>query len=214
MRRIWLLSAVSLLFGTIAGKAAPEGTVPSNQKQAADQALADTCAKVVCRKQTRSLSLRASGGNVVRLHTELYPYLDTRGEAIIFPGETITLALPKDGNGPPNLLKVVDPDGPVDIGATSDSDSTLSFEFHQEEGKPDMLLTITSTVAAMLKYDATMLVVTPGGVRRAHTSTCPILAARETAKTTFGTESWPQPIPMLVISGIHAIPQGGPMNCT
>jgi hypothetical protein len=191
------------------------GVAPANSQQAADQALADTCAKTICRKTSRTLTLRADGGNIARFDTALLPYLDDKGDVILYPGETITLAISKNGNGiaPPTLLKVTDPDGAVNLGILPASDSTLSFELRQNDENPGMRLIVTNVAPVQVKYDAVMFVPTQKGIQPMRTSSCPVLPPQLSAKSFSVFESWPQPITMLVISNIRAMAPGSGVAC-
>ena len=213
MRLYGLFPAFCLVFAGSIAMAAPEGDASQNQQQQQAQALADTCAKVACRKQSRSITLRASGSNVARFPTQLFPYLDTKGQLIIYPGETITLALPQDGKGAPALAKVADENGEVEIRPLAGGEASLSFSFKQMDGKPDMLLTVTNSVAATFKYDTVMLAATPNGMRPSPTSTCPLLPPQGSAPSFSGLEHWPYPIALLLISNIRPLAAGDDKSC-
>ena len=213
MRLYRLFAALCLLFSGVGAEAAPEGKAPQNPNQVAAQALADVCAKVACRKSARTFSLRTREGGEGKFNTAPFPYLDPDGNVIIFPGETITVVLPKDGNGKPRLLKVAEPSGVTEYGMQASTEASLEFRFAQMDGKPDMQLTATNTVPVMLKYDAIMAAVTAKGIQQAPTSICPLFPPMAGTPGFSGYESWPFPIVNLVIGHIRMLPKGAPRDC-
>src|ERR1700761_491654 len=100
MRTLWL---GALFLAVIPAFGQPSG-------DAGAQTLKQVCAQVPCRS-ANTLTLRARDGRMGQVDIDPYPYLDPDGDVVIYAGETITLALAKDGSGPPRLLKVVDPRG-------------------------------------------------------------------------------------------------------
>ena len=187
------------------------------QQPASDpaKALAAMCAKVPCRKGGRSVLLRMPDNRGFQTKTQPFPYLDDRGTVILYPGESITIGFNKDGDalGRPVLVKVTDPDGPVDFGTPGTAAATVSFTLKQDDGKPSMMLTADNGVSATLKYDLQMFVPAADGVRSGHSSTCPLMAPQGSVASFGGFESWPHPILMLVISNIRMLPAGSGMAC-
>jgi len=185
------------------------------QPQTPAQALAAVCAKVPCRKGGRSVVLRTPDNRGFEGKTQPYPYLDDHGTVILFAGETITIGFNKtaDGLGAPVLLKVSDPDGPVDIGAAGTAAASLSFTLKQDDGKPSMMLTAANGVPTTLKYSLQMFVPTADGVRSGHSSTCPLMAPPAGVASFGGFESWPHPILMVAVSDIRILPTGSPQVC-
>lgn len=202
----WLVLALSLIAAEFAW------AQPSDRAQV----LAAMCAKVPCRKGGRPLLLRMSDDRGFETKTQAFPYLDDKGTVIVYPGETITIGYDKNGDTPSNpiLLKVTDPDGPVDLGASVKAAATLSFTLKQDDAKPGMMLTVANGVAATLKYDAVMLVpMATGKVEPVPTSTCPLMSPQGSSSTFSGFESWPHPLVMMVITNIHTLPKDAPMVC-
>ena len=196
--------------------AAPEAEAKPDADEARIQSLERICAKVACRKSVRTLSLRAAGGKEVEASTERYPYLDDHGSIVIYPGETISVALPgqDEGLGQPTLVAVTDPDGPVALSSAAAGPANLSFQLEEfGKDKPGMLLRIDNQINSALKYDLTMFVAAGDGFRAMHTSACTLLPPQSGLKSFGGFESWPHPIVMLVISNIHGLPKGTPQSC-
>ena len=207
--RILLCFCVCLLAASAPGFAAP-----ASEDAAAAQALKEICAKTPCRKTARTLSLRMPDKKILRSKARAYPYLDPDGTLILLPGDTITLGIPKDGNGPAHLLKVVEPGSTRDFGKASESEAPLSFQFKQLEGEPDMVLMVTSAAQAVLKYDAVMLVPGPQGIiQQAQTPTCPVRPQQGSGPVFPATQDWPHPIATLVITNIHALAADAPQGC-
>ena len=191
---------------------APPG-LPSDRAAAAeaqakaDQELAALCAKVVCRKVPRRVTLRMLDKTSLETETRQVPYFDDKGSLAIFSGETISLSYASDDTRleHPALSSVVDPAGGVEL--PSAAGVTISFKFEQMEGRPDMMLTLSNTTKARVKYDTVMFVpgsAANGGARVSHTSACPLLPPPGGVASFFGTEHWPHPIIMLLITGIRA----------
>lgn len=164
--------------------------------------LAAACARSVCRTEVRQLNLNAENGRF-ELMTDLFPYADN-GMVSIFPGEAIVVEFADNRSlNNPRFLKVVDQ---VDIAGTPDpmaaagTRPTMSFEFKQEPGKPNMTLQIKSTVDVFVKFDAFMWLPTPDGIRTGPTSSCPVIANGG------NFETWPHPIAMLVLSNFRIQP--------
>lgn len=150
-------------------------------------------------------------GKVFETATEGYPYLDSEGTVLIYPGEKIAITLEKKGSGlDAQLASVTGLDGPLDLPANPAP--TLRFEFEQDP-KLGMMLTATNATNLGIKYDAQMFVPTPNGVKLAHTSICPLMPPQGISPTFSGFENWPHPIVLMVISNIRVQPDDAPRTC-
>ena len=111
------------------------------------------------------------------------------------------------------MSSVIDPAGPVDL--PPPTGVTLSFKLEQREGLPDMMLAITNTTKARIKFDTLMFVPdsATGGVHVAPTSACPLLPPQGNLTSFGGFEHWPHPIAMLVISNIRAVEASSSFVC-
>jgi hypothetical protein len=156
----------------------------------------------------RQLVLSAENGRF-ELMTDRFPYTDN-GVVTIFPGEALIVEFADNSSvDKPRFVRLVDR---VDItGQPTEADSearpTMAFEFRQEPDMPTMTLEIKSTVDAMVKFDATMWVPTPDGIRVGHTSSCPVFA------NAGGIETWPHPIAMLILTNFRVQPLSGNVAC-
>jgi hypothetical protein len=195
---------IFLTLASVSAMAAPEDNAAQNRRQAAAQALADVCAKVACRKSTRTITLRTKDGRE-ELDTAPIPYLDPEGNLLIYPGETITIAFSKDGSGKARLLKVSDPSGQTDFGSLAAPEASVEFRFQQLDGKPDMVLNVQNATSAMIKYDAVQFVVGAQGFQPSPTSSCPVFPPGRGQTTFGGIEHWPYPIADLLIQNIRPL---------
>ena len=198
MRAIWLCGALLLA-------AAPAFGQPSAQM------LKQMCTQVPCRKVTTLTLLAAAGQG--QIETDPYPYLDPNGNVIIYPGETITLAMAQNGSGKPRLLSVSDAAGAHQFAQAAARDKTLVFQFKQVGGKPDMVLTIVNTTTAAIKYDAVMSSVTDNGVKQAPTVTCPVNPPGKGQQSFRGIENWPFAIVSLLIYDIRPLGKSASPAC-
>lgn len=219
MRKCLSLIAVFIgLAGPVQAVETPAG--PQSDRAAAaeaqakaDQELAAHCQKVVCRKVSRLVTLQMRDKTSFETNTRLVPYFDDNGALAIFPGETISLSYASDDTKleHPVLSSVVDPAGPVDL--PSSSGLTISFKFEQKTDGPDMMLVVTNSTKAKVKYDAVMFVPDASGVHAARTSACPLMPPQGGQPSFSGFEHWPHPIVMLLISNIRALEPSGSFNC-
>ena len=143
------------------------------------------------------------------------PYVDEHSSVSIYAGEAIELSLDRNDVTRPKFLRTiehVDTQGlkgyqknapPVDPSAPA----LLSLEFRQSADKPSMSLVLRNETGVPLKYDVTMFVPTPDGMKSAHTSTCPILPG------SMGDESWPHPIAMLLLTNFRRADMDGAFTC-
>jgi hypothetical protein len=221
MRKAMLWMAVVLGLGPSAALAAePPGAADhaaaaeAQAKAAAD--LAALCARVTCRKIPRQVSLRMRDNSSFQIGTRMLPYFDDKGTLIIFPGESITLSYADDDAKleHPVLSSVIDPAGPVELPPPA-SKANITFELKQMDGKPDMMLSVTNTTRATVKFDTVMFVPDPasGNARGSRTTACPVLPPPGSAPSFSDFENWPQPIVMLLIGNIRAQDPSAPRTC-
>lgn len=83
------------------------------------------------------------------------------------------------------------------------------------DGKPDMMLTVTNTTRATVKFDTVMFVPDPasGNARGSRTTACPVLPPPGSTPSFSDFESWPQPVVMLLIGNIRALDPAAPHVC-
>ena len=62
-----------------------------------------------------------------------------------------------------------------------------------------MMLQLRNDLGYHVKYDATMLAPDKDGLQEVDTSSCPVIPHGA------GTESWPHPIAMIVLSGFRVV---------
>lgn len=130
---------------------------------------------------------------------------------IIYPGETITIAMPLDGNtvGTPHATSVVDRDGETVWNLPEHANGaveTMRFEFQNSE--LGYTLTMTNGADATIKYDAFMQIVEGEELKFGPTSSCPVNAHISVF------EFWPHPIVMLLLSGFRVLPENDSMVCS
>ena len=185
-------------------------------EEAAAKELAAVCAKVTCRKTSRILTLRMPSNSSFQISTRPLPYLDDKGTLIMFAGESITLSYAADDQKleHPILSAVHDPLGSVEL-PPPPSGAAVTFDLSQMDGRAGMMLTVTNTTKVIVKYDAVMFVADPasGGARGRRTTACPVLPPQGNASSFAGFESWPQPIVMMLITNIRALPADASQVC-
>jgi len=215
-----LISATFLAGLCLAGPAFaavdPTGQMPDPAAMAHAQALKDACSKFDCRQCVRTLYLRMPDGKRLEASTDRYPYVDDKGTIIIYPDETIAVVSTGQGEklGPPALVSVIGPDGPVALRAAPKQPANLTFAFKEfEAGKSGMLLDVTNQIDAALEYDATMVVWAGSGFRFVHTSVCRLMPPQLGQANFHWFENWPHPVVMLIISNIHGLPKNSPQRC-
>ncbi len=202
MRAIWLCGMLLLAATPAFGQPASDPDARIKQMRA----------QVPCRNVTK-IPLRGPDGRVGEVETGPYPYLDPSGNLIIYPGETITLALAKDGTGMPRLLKFADAKGAQQFAQPSANDATLEFQFSQMDGKTDMMLMVSNATSAVIKYDAVMSAVSDRGIDRVGTSTCPVNPPSSGQAAFFNTESWQHPIMRMIIRNIRPLAASASRAC-
>jgi hypothetical protein len=176
------------------------------------QDLAQACARSVCRTEAKRIRLRDTDGGEYEYPTELFPYADG-GSVSLFAGEAIELDFAADGSTvkDPRFVRVIDRVDTANIrgygGPTMNTAQpadpkkrqTMSLEFKQEEGKPDMTLVLRSDLGFTVKFDALIWIPTGNGVRVTRTSMCPLFAGIG------GFEVWPQPIIMIALVNFRVL---------
>jgi hypothetical protein len=179
---------------------------------AAAQQADPRCQTLACRKAGDSIVRLREGGSIT-LPRPPAPYFSGSVLSLI-PGETIVLGFTRTSEGglsAPMLLQVTDASGAVDIGpdlfnqAAAAAETTLSFSLAQQDGKPDMMLTVVNKTHMMIKYDAFMYVPSTANVSGAGTSSCPLMPALSSGQGFVNFESWPHPIALLLIGRIRAL---------
>jgi len=93
-------------------------------------------------------------GSSFQISTRPLPYLDDRGNLVLFAGESVTLTYAAEDQKleHPLLTAIGDPAGAVELPPPT-AKAALTFDFQQMDGKPDMMLTVTNTSGATVKYD-------------------------------------------------------------
>ena len=157
--------------------------------------LAEICTMVTCRMEPHELRLRAEGGSLVTT-TDLLPYVHD-GTVVLYPGESVTVDFAADGSmiDMPRFARLASAGDAV--GMPSDARASVTLNFSQTDGKPDMLLVLKSSLGFAVKYDAYMYVPTPNGVESGYTSSCPLNAGLS------ATEHWPHAIMMIVLTNFR-----------
>jgi hypothetical protein len=180
--------------------------------------LAEACGRSVCRTELKPIRLRDLDCGEFEYPTEPFPYADS-GNVSLFAGEAILLDFAADGSTvkDPHFVRVIENvdtanvrgyGGPIAAAKADPNERhTMSFEFRQEEGKPDMTLLVRSDLNFTVKFDALIWLPTRNGVQVTRTSMCPVFAG------TVGHEIWPQPIIMIAITNFRVIEAGDTVAC-
>jgi hypothetical protein len=220
MRKCLVLAAFLAI--PAASSAAQDLRTPPADRAAAEasfgQALASECAKVSCRKGVRNVDLRMPDGSSFQIATRPLPYIDEQGTLVLFAGEQVALAYGEDDVKleHPVLASVTDPLGPVELPAPA-SKRLISFTFLQANGKVDMMLGVTNSTKANLKYDATGF--QPDVVNhnarggRISTGSVPPPPDDGSDKSNVALQTWPEPMVMVMINNIRALAPGALRSC-
>ena len=181
--------------------------------------LAEACGRSVCRTELKPIRLRDLEGGEFEYPTEPFPYADG-GNVSLFAGEAILLDFAADGSTvkDPHFVRLIDKVDTAGVrgygAATANAGKaapnerhTMSLEFRQESGKPDMTLLLRSDLNFTVKFDALIWLPTRNGVQVTRTSMCPVLAG------TAGFEFWPQPIIMIALTNFRVIEAGDTVAC-
>lgn len=208
----WPAMVLSLV---LAGACVGEPAVPNGAERPVPKTLS-ACPKQPCRKGGRTILLGLPGNQGVETKTHPYPYLDGQDSLILYPGEMVTIGFNREGGtwGHPMLVRVTDPDGPVNLGTPAPAAATLSFALEQDQGKPNMMLIAANGIPAMVKYDVATYVPTDDGVQVDHVATCPLAARPGSSGASSGFETWPHLVVMVVITNIRMMPPGFPAQCS
>ena len=218
LQRLHLPRALVILVVFMTGCAGPMETQLDPARRAQD--LAEACARSVCRTEAKPIRLRDIDGGEYEYQTQLFPYADG-GSVSLFAGEAIVLDFAADGStaSEPHFVRVIDRVDLANIqgyGAASmnrmqpadpKQRQTVSLEFKQEEGKPDMTLVLRSDLDFTLKFDALIWVPTRSGIQVTRTSMCPLFAGIA------GHELWPQPIVMIALANFRVLRPGDATVC-
>jgi hypothetical protein len=203
-RAFSLIFALISLLAVVGSTRAVAITEPAARDQvdadeARAKALAEACARSTCRSESREIRLRSTTGGEWGLTTQLFPYVDD-GQIILYPGETIEVEFAADGKAmdKPRFARVV---GSSAVVPPKEGVAVFSFELKQLDGKPDMMLTIKSTLGFPVKYDAHMFTFGKDGPQSAYTSSCPIIARGA------AFETWPHEIGMIVLTDFRVVSQ-------
>ena len=182
----------------------------SPPRPAAPGAFTVVCAKLPCRTATRAIQLRRTDGGIVNVSTTMSPFVDENGVVSIYAGEALEISFDRSDLTHPKFvrglehvdlqgLKGYQPDAPP---PDPSMPALLSLELRQEDGKPNMTLVLRNETGVPLKFDVTMVVPTPDGMKEAHTSTCPLFPGM------MGDEAWPHPVVLLLISNFRKAESG------
>jgi hypothetical protein len=200
---------------------APDTAQPPGDRAAAEasfaQALAVECAKVPCRKGVRMIDLRMPDGSNFQIATRPLPYFDEKGTLILFVGEQVALSFAEDDVKleHPILASVTDPLGPVEL-PTPPSQRVISFTFLQGNGKVDMMLGVSNSTKANLKYDATGFVpdVVNHNARGGRIAACSLPPPDDdSGKPNLALQTWTEPMVMVMITNIRALAEGALRSC-
>ena len=201
-----MIGMAGIFLCTLASSAvvAAEQATSDPSEAARAKALAEKCAKVACRTQSRELQFKFDTGTAT-FQTELLPYAD-EDAVILYPGETIEVDFSVDGKVlEPHFGRTVDHvDGPKVVGgkrvpSAPRSDSRANFWFDFQQTDTGMLLQLKSDIGYDVRYHAAMLVPEKDGLKPVETSSCPVISYGA------NTESWPHQIAMLVLSDFHRV---------
>src|SRR5258708_6142120 len=199
-----MLGMAGLLLCSLASSAAalPE-LAPSDPAEAARaKSLEEACVRATCRTESRELQFKLSGGTV-SMQTDLLPYAD-EGNIILYPGDAFEVDFAADGKAmeSPHFSRTLDQVEQT----TSQSGSRAKFSFEFRQTDTGMMLQLRNDLGYRVKYDATIFVPEKDGLHEADTSSCPVIPHGT------GSESWPHPIAMIVLSSFRIVADGD-LNC-
>jgi hypothetical protein len=147
--------------------------------------LATICARTACRAAVTEFRLTDADGGTFILNTGLLPYVD-EGRVNLFAGETLALGF--DGTTP----RYRSATGRFERGAPG------GIALHlEQQGRPDMVLSIESARDMALAFDATLFIPTPNGMAQRRLTNC-VAAANSLTR-----ETWPYPVAMVVLSNFR-----------
>lgn len=194
-------------------EAATSAPKPSNQQTIDD--LVRQCVNLTCRTTARHFSLQTVDGKTVEGDTLPFPYVNDKGTVFVYPDETVSVALVRQGDklAPPIFVTATDPRGTVASKQPNTAPANFSFQLRQLDKEHGMILVMTNRLDANVKLDLVMYVPVAGGMRGIHNSSCPMLAPQLLQQSFGGVEQWPHPVMMMAISNIHILPPGAPRVC-
>lgn len=182
--------------------------------------LAQICAQVACRPESKPITLRVKDGRTVEFQAQPAPYVH-EGAIAIFPDEALIFSVSvADGKvSAPVFLRVDDGSGAPapkhDPAATRAAERSAAsatgmifLSFVQQPGDPGMFLKIVNTLPVNLKYDAVMFGTDPiNQSGPMPTSSCAVLSNFSVF------ESWPHPIMMLLLNNFRLEPESNQVVC-
>jgi hypothetical protein len=155
--------------------------------------LKEFCKEHACRRNV-AVKLR-TGGDDIDITLPLYWPAIEDDRISLLPGEELLVEAELNGDKLVALKQVQQADHP---------EKTIELKFEQSEDGLDMRLLVRNPFKAPLKYHADMFDFshTPH-----QTTSCPVHAG------IFGVESWPQPIPEIVLSDLHLWGEKDELEC-
>ena len=152
-----------------------------------EEDLESVCQKTTCRAPG-TVRVKHAGGGVEFKHKGL-PYVHS-DRVVVLLGESFDVQVVLEKGKSATLSYG---------SATTPTAKSLHVEFEQSDATGGVMLTLSSKLGSLVKYDAYMFIPGRGLV---YTSSCPLMAQ-------FGTESWPDPIPELVLTNFREIEASG-----
>ncbi len=181
------------VFALCAGPLAVEAGAPGGQRD-----LASVCARIPCRTAIVEFRLTDDQGGTFILNTERLPYVE-EGRVTLFAGETILVGFPPAGVDNPRFLRAAN-------GIAAGPPRSIAIQLQQDAGKPDMILSVQSTLDTPLAFDASLFVPTPNGMGSRRVTSCLAAANGVTRQT------WPYAIAMVVLNNFR-VPVTGASDC-
>lgn len=146
--------------------------------------LAAICARTPCRAAIEEFRLTDAQGGTFILNTARLPYVD-EGRITLFAGETIEVAFAPGGVTDLRFVRAADR---LQAGTRA-----IAIQLQQDAGKPDMTLSIQSTLDTAIAFDAVLYIPTPNAMGERRISSCFVAANGVTRKT------WPYPVATMVL---------------
>lgn len=210
-----MIFAALALPGSAIAKPDAAAPAPRSSDQQAIDDLVHQCVSQTCRTSARHFSLRAPDGKAVEGDTLPFPYVNDKGTVFVYPDETVSVSLARQGDklAPPVFVAATDPGGTTTSKQADVTPANFSFQLRQLDKVPGTVLIITNRMDANIKLDLVMYVPITGGMRAVHTSSCPVLPPQSGQQSFAGIEQWPHPVMMVAIADIHILPPGAPRVC-
>jgi hypothetical protein len=211
---VMIFAALALIGSAMAKPDGGPSAAAPRDRQAVDE-LVRQCVSLTCRTSTRHFSLHAADGKTVEGETLPFPYVNDKGTVIVYPDETVSVSLARQGDklAPPVFVAATDPDGTTALKLADVTPANLSFQLRQLDSVPGTVLVITNQIDANIKFDLVMYVPVAGGMRAVHTSSCPLLPPQNGQQSFAGVEHWPHPVMMVAIADIHILSPDSPRVC-